>query len=373
MSKEKIYYLALSQIPNIGPLTFHKLIAKFMGAENAWRAKGEELRAKGFGKNIIDSIIEGQKKINPQKILEDLEKKKISAIVLFEKEYPVNLKQIPDPPPVLYFKGDFAPSDKNSIAIVGSRRTTSYGRDYAQKFSSELAGFGLTIISGMARGIDGIAHQSALDMGGRTIAGLGSGVDIIYPYENRKSYEKICAGAGAVISEFPQGTKPHPGHFPQRNRIVAGLALGVLVVEAAEKSGSMITPRLAVEYNREVFAIPGPIYQPTSQGTAALIKEGAKLVTSVSDIIDELQFDNKLLKKLKAAKGLVPSAKSEGGIGLSNEEVVIAKILKDEPKHIDQIVRESGLKTENITSALAMMEIGKKIKQIELGMYKLEI
>jgi len=227
-------------------------------------------------------------KINPRKEIELASKNGIEIVTIDDEEYPENLKTISDPPIVLYIKGKILPRDKLSIAIVGSRYSSSYGRNVCSILSKGLSKLGFTIISGMARGIDTSAHRSCLEEGGRTIAVLGSGLLQVYPAENKALFEEICKN-GAVISEFPLDTKPFSPNFPRRNRIIAGMSLGCIVVEARERSGALITARLAMESGREVFAVPGEITKETSKGTNKLIKEGAKPVSDVIDIIEELR------------------------------------------------------------------------------------
>lgn len=296
---------------------------------------------------------------------------KFRIITPKDKGYPKLLKEIPDPPQKLWVRGEIKKEDEKAIAVVGARRATNYGREVTEELVNALVVAGLTIVSGMARGIDSCAHKAALEAGGRTIAVLGSGIDVIYPPENKKLYEEI-AKAGAVISEFEPGTLPNAWNFPQRNRIIAGLSLGVLVCEAAEKSGSLITAGYAGEFGREVFAVPGPIYSKMSAGTAALIKDGAKLVYSTKDILDEL--------------GALPAAGFVLGLGRwgleevpenlprkvapdTSELKVILELLQDEPKHIDAIIKETGLSASKVSSLLSMAEIYGVVKHLGAGMY----
>ncbi|MCK4649099.1 DNA-processing protein DprA, partial [bacterium] len=247
--------------------------------------------------------------------------------------------------------------DKNAIAIVGSRRATTYGRLTAQRLSAQLAAQGITIISGMARGIDSEAHKGALAVGGRTIAVLGCGIDVVYPPENRALEERI-ASSGAVITEFPFGTRPFAGNFPKRNRIISGLSIGVIIVEAAQRSGALITARLALEQGREVFAVPGSTTSPYSKGTHNLIKEGAKLVEDIDDILEEL-------------KPLIEIAKEKGKENqdflrpiLSKEEEIIYNLVTQEPKHIDIFIQESKLPAQRAIAILTNLQIKGLIKEL---------
>lgn len=362
IAKDLPFWLALNQVEGIGPKTFVNLVKKFGSAENVWQAKEESLIKVADGK-VVEGIREGRRKIDPEKLLAILEKKQIKVLTLLSQNYPKNLLKIYDPPPVIYYKGEILSEDEKALAVVGSRRMTAYGREATERLVSQLVLANLTIVSGMARGIDGAAHQVALDMEGRTIAVLGCGVDVIYPFENRKLYEKIIEGAGAVISEFPPGTQPFPGYFPQRNRVIAGLSLGVLVIEAAERSGSLITANITADLGREVFAVPGPINYPTAQGTANLIKTGAKLVTNVEDILEELH-----LKREKEIERKREKEKMTGSV----EEKIILKILDTEPKHVDQIVRESKMPASKILATLSLMELSGLVKQLERGVFEIK-
>lgn len=281
-----------------------------------------------------------------------------------DKSYPKLLTEIPDPPEKLWVRGEIKKEDEKAIAVVGARRATNYGREVTEELVGALVAASLTIVSGMARGIDSVAHKAALEAGGRTIAVLGSGIDIIYPPENKKLYEEITTN-GAVISEFEPGTLPNAWNFPRRNRIIAGLALGVLVCEAAEKSGSLITAGYAGEFGREVFAVPGSIYSKMSAGTAALIKDGAKLAYSAKDILDELG--------LPVSGGFeeIPESLPRKVTPDTGELKVILELLQDEPKHIDEIIKESGLSASRVSSLLSMAEISGVVKHMGAGLYAL--
>lgn len=283
---------------------------------------------------------------------------KVKIITKKDKIYPECLKEIPQAPKKLWVKGELKDEDNLAIAVVGARKITSYGRQVTESLVPGLVTAGLTIVSGMARGVDSVAHRAALAAGGRTIAVLGSGIDVIYPPENKKLYEEIAA-AGAVISEFEPGTPPKREHFPSRNRIIAGLSLGVLVTEAAEISGSLITAGFAGEFDREVFAVPGPVYSKMSEGTANLIKDGAKLVYRVSDILEELNI-------VSSDQGLGPSGKKKSEDTTENK---ILEILENEPKHIDKIIKQSGLPTSEVSAKLTLLEIKGLVKNLGRGMY----
>lgn len=283
--------------------------------------------------------------------------KKIS---LQSKDYPYILKEIHDPPKEFYMAGEIIEQDKIAVAIVGTRKYSQYGKQVTMEIAGELAKLGITIVSGLAKGIDTFAHQAALENKGRTIAVLGSGLDkkSFFPSSNYQLGEKISQ-RGAVISEYPEGTRGTQFTFPQRNRIVSGLSLGVLVVEAPEKSGALITAALALEQNREVFAIPGSIYDENSKGTNQLIKLGAKPVTCVEDILEELN----LLHLLKIErKKIEPETK---------EEEIIFSVLSLQPTHIDEIIKKSGLPTPIVNSTLMMLELKKAVRNLGKGNYVL--
>lgn len=352
------YWVALSYVRQIMSKVFDKLLEKFGTAEKIWKAKEKDLET--LDTNFARAIIVSRKKIDPERLLQEVLKKGIRILTIKDKNYPKLLKEIGDPPFLLYVKGEIKKEDNFSMAVVGSRRPTNYGREVTESLTQALVLQGFTIVSGMARGIDSIAHKTALEAGGRTIAVLGSGVDVIYPPENKKLYEEIAQNS-AVISEFPPGTQPTPYNFPQRNRIIAGLSLGVLVTEAAEKSGALITAGFAGEFGREVFAVPGPIYSKLSAGTSALIKDGAKLVYKVQDILEELGLEQKALEDLSDAK-----------VGPDTGEMkMILELLQNEPKHVDEIIKETKLSAAQVSSFLSMMEISGFVKSMGGGVWKM--
>ena len=285
------YFNAFNLIDNIGPIAFKKILNYFGSLNIAWKSEINEFKQAGLNQFTIEQIRKQRPNINPDYEMERLEKEKIKIITIQDESYPKLLKEIYAPPAILYIRGSFKPSDKFSLGVVGTRKLSNYGQQITPKITSELSQSGLTIISGLAKGIDTIAHQAAIDNNGRTIAVLGSGIDSksVYPAINKYLAEKITEN-GAVISEFPINTKPLAQNFPQRNRIVSGLSLGILVIEAPEKSGAMITARNALEQNRDVFAIPGDILSNNSMGPNNLIKMGAKLVTKTNDILEELNL-----------------------------------------------------------------------------------
>ena len=283
--------------------------------------------------------------------------------------YPAYLKNIYDPPLVLYMKGTIQEEEKY-LAVVGSRRATSYGLDMAKKISRELAECGITVVSGMARGVDSFAHMGALEVKGRTIAVLGCGLDIVYPYENKKLMENIIE-SGACLSEYLPGTTPVPGNFPARNRIISGISLGVVVIEAGERSGSLITANFALEQGREVFALPGNVNSIKSTGTNKLIKEGAKIVTGIDDILEELNIyfieEN---TKVSFNKNLQDERILRG---LDNDEKKVVECLKLESMHIDNIARKTGFGIQLVNSILVMLELKGVVEQLPGKIFKLKL
>jgi DNA processing protein len=351
------YWLAWNEIPDIGPKRFYKLLEYFGSADTAWQAKsGEISRVLNLSPKISSRISEEKNNINPEQELDFIHKYKVNVLTMEDALYPENLKTIHYPPPVLYYNGTIAESDKNSISIVGSRKATYYGKMVAEKLSKDLALAGLTIISGMARGIDTAAHKGALSVNGRTIAVLGCGLDHIYPPENRRLAQEIQE-SGAIISEFPLSTLPERQNFPRRNRIISGLSLGTVIVEAAEKSGALITADFALDQGREVFAIPGNINSPLSNGSHNLIKQGAKLVNNYQDILEEIHI---VLPQKKAEKEMVKENTS-----LNEEEKIIYRLITKEPTQIDEIIEASKLSAGKVSEILLNLELKDLIKEIE--------
>jgi len=324
------YFNAFNLIDGIGPNSFKKLLAYFPSLSEAWSAENKQLKQAGLTDLLVERISKERRRIDPDKEMEKLDREGIKLVTVFDQTYPKLLKEIYNPPALLYLKGEFTSQDESGLAIVGTRKSSLYGRQITPLLAADLTQAGLTIISGLAKGIDTLAHQSALAVNGRTIAVLGSGLDrrSIYPFVNRRLAEEISQ-QGAVISEFPLGAKPLAQHFPQRNRIIAGLSLGVLVIEAPQKSGALITARDALEQNREVFAIPGPISAENSSGPNNLIKMGAKLVSQANDVLEELNLAL-LTEKDQPDKKI----RSD-----NPEEELILKLLSEEPIHIDKIIK----------------------------------
>jgi len=351
-NKDLKYWVGFSLIPRIGRVKLSRLENQFENMEEAWRANPAELSRSGLDKGSVNAVVNGRPKISLEAEMEKLERHGIKAFTCRDPEYPARLKQIYDYPPILYIKGALLPQDEWCLAVVGTRRAPVSGRPAAEDIVADLARNKITIVSGLARGIDSIAHRSALEAGGRTIAVFGCGLDVVYPGENTSLAQSI-EDNGALISEFPLGTEPRRENFPLRNRIMSGLSLGVLVVEAGEGSGAMITARLALEQNREVFAVPGSILAPTSRGTNNLIQEGAKLVRDFTDILEELNL--RAVAHQIELKEVIPA---------SDTESLLLKYLSAEPVHIDEVCRGSGLPIATVSSTLAMMELKGMVRQV---------
>lgn len=318
--------------------------------------------------NIL-SVMSKQEKENADQTMEKLLEKHIDVVTLNDERYPYLLKNISDPPVCLYVKGTLMPEEP-SVAVVGSRKASGYGLSSARKISAELTGYNICVVSGMARGIDTAAHQGALSAGGRTIAVFGCGLDIVYPPENRNLMERILE-KGAVVSEYPPGVQPAPHHFPIRNRIVSGMSVGVLVVEAGEKSGSLITAQLALEQGRDVFAIPGNVISINSKGTNRLIQDGAKLVTSVQDIIEEMywfrNFEDKPVIDLDSYRN-----KKKIPDSLDQDEINVLESLLLEELQIDEIQQKLDLDISVLHRVLLSLEMKNLIKRGPGGKYTME-
>jgi DNA processing protein len=350
--EERIYWVLLSQVSQIGPARFGRLLERFGGAHAAWNAPLLELAAAGLDRRCIESLGDMRAKLDPEAEALKLERAGVTPLILDDAQYPSALREIVDPPPVLYVRGAVTSADDWSIAVVGTRRASQYGRHVTERIVSEVARAGVTVVSGLALGIDTHAHRAALAAGGRTIAVLGSGLDRVYPTSNRALAAQI-AESGAVISEYPLGVPPDAQHFPRRNRIVSGLSRGVLVVEADHKSGAMITATQAAEQGRDVFAVPGSILSPLSAGPHQLIREGAKLVADASDILEELHLT--AVVEQQATREALPTDPTEAAV---------LKLLSHDPTHIDDLTRTAGLPSAVVSSTLTILELKGLARQL---------
>ena len=355
LKNEQEELLRLSAVPGIGPNKMRALVGHFRSVRKVSKAPlGELCKVAGIDQKIAEDIRTFDGKQFAREQVEKLESTGSRLVTFWDDDYPKRLKEIYDPPVFLFVKGDFAAEDSYSIAIVGTRLPSNYGKRIAEKLTSGLSRKGLTIVSGLAYGVDTLAHRHALQNGSRTIAVLGSGVDVIYPNENRALAKKIASN-GVLLSEFPLGTGPDRTNFPRRNRIICGLSLGIVVIEAGIKSGALITASMALDQNREVFAVPGNIDSAKSFGTNELIKQGAKVVTSVEDILDELQ--PQLAPMLR--KDTPPREVSS----LTEAEKALFDILTNEPRHIDEIASSTGQSTSRVLSTLLSLELKDLVKQ----------
>ena len=347
------YWVAFTRLPAIGPARFRMLQRHFGTLEEAWRASAEMLKAAGLGQSVVTSVTAARPKIDPSAEIARLEKAGIRAITWDNADYPPTLKEIYDPPPVLFCKGTLLPKDERSVAIVGTRKATAYGREAATHLATDLARARVTIVSGLARGIDAIAHRSALEAGGRTIAVLASGLDIIYPPEHTPLASQIIE-SGVLVSEYPLGMRPQAQNFPRRNRIMSGMTLGTLIIEAPRGSGAIWTVRHALEQNREVLCVPGSIFSPNSSETNLLIQQGAKLVIDYRDVLEEMNIT--AVGEQIPMEALFHPA--------DDTEAAMLDHISYDPIHIDDVGRLAGLPMSTVSSTLAIMEIKGLVKQI---------
>ncbi len=358
-NKDIKYWVGFSIIPGIGRVKLTQLENYFGNLENAWKAAPTDLKHAGLDSNSIRAITSWRPKLSLEAEMEKLDRYGVKVFTWHDPDYPARLKEIYDYPPILYVRGSLLPEDEWCLAVVGTRRATVYGRQVTEEIVADLTQSKITIVSGLAKGIDSVAHRSALDAGGRSLAVFACGLDTVYPSENAELARRIIR-QGALISEYPLGTRPKAENFPRRNRIMSGLSLGVLIIEAGDTSGAMITAHLALEQNREVFAIPGSILSPVSNGTNHLIQEGAKLVRDYTDILEELNLT--AVAHQIEMKEVIPT---------SDTESLLLKKLSAEPTHIDEVCRSSSLPISTVSSTLAMMELKGLVKQVGTMSYVL--
>lgn len=345
-------------MPEIGSVRLRKLLNFFPNLATAWSAAGSELLAAGLEPAVVEKILEARRQIDPEAEFLKLQNHNVSLLTFTDPNYPKLLREIPNPPIVLYILGQLTAADNLALAVVGSRKCSSYGQQVTHDLVRDLARAGITVVSGLALGIDALAHRAALQYSGRTIAVLACGVDAIYPVSNRAIAQKILENQGAIISELPLGTPPLKHHFPVRNRIISGLALGTVVVEAGVDSGALITAHHALEQNREVFAVPGSIYNPASAGPNNLLKLGAKVVTSATDILEELNLED--LQSQIATSEIVAD---------NPEEQQILACLTRNPLHFDQIAKLASLPASTVAATLMIMEMKGKVRNLGANQY----
>lgn len=352
MGDDLRYWVGFNRISGVGAARFKLLLEAFGDLEFAWKATASELREAGLGQITIQSILSARDEMDLGLELERIYEQGFTLLTIKDQNYPARLREIGLPPPLLYLKGALGDNDRLAAAIVGTRRATQYGKSVAREIAYVLAGCGVTIVSGLARGIDGIAHQAAIDAGGRTIAVLGSGLDKIYPPEHRGLADKIEA-QGSVISDYPLGTKPEGRNFPPRNRIISGLSLAVIVIEAGETSGALITADFSADQGRDVFAVPGDIYKPSSKGTNRLIQAGAHPLVKPEEVLEVLNLD------LVSSQDDVAEQLPEDEI----EQKVFQAISK-QPIHVDELQARCSLPVSTVNAALAMLELKGRVKQV---------
>ena len=353
MTPDIKYWVGFNLVPGIGPAKLLAMLNRFGSAESCWQAQPKPMRDLGIDERSIDNLQTARKTIDLDREMEKIERANVGVLCWESADYPPILKSLTNAPPLLYIRGEFSAKDEIAVALVGTRRISTYGRLVTEQFTADLVRQGMTIVSGLAKGIDTVAHKTAIECGGRTIAVLGAGIDCIYPTENRGLVEAIIDGHGAVVSEYPLGTQPESKNFPPRNRIISGLSLGTVVIEAGEKSGALITARFAEEHGRRVMAVPGDITKAGSKGTNELIKSGALMVTSAQDVLEELEIGRNI--EYRAAQLILPE---------SAEEAELLPLLSQEPIHLDELTRQSGLTTPLVSSTLTLLELKGVVRQV---------
>ena len=351
MNEDTPYWVAFNRVATIGRARYERLERAFGSLAEAWRASGGDLRESGLDERSVRAVVSARPGISPEREMAALERLGVQALTWHDAAYPRLLKESFDRPPVLYVRGTIKAEDDAAIAVVGTRDMTAYGRQATEQITEGLVRAGLTIVSGLARGIDSVAHQAALRSGGRTIAVMACGVDIVYPAAHETLASRIIA-SGALVSEFPLGTRPQRDLFPRRNRIIAALSLGVVVTEAPKKSGALLTAKLAADDNRDVFAVPGSIFSLKSVGTNELIQDGARLTLSVDDVLSELNLATVAQAELSAA---IPADATESAL---------LGCLSTEPVHIDDVTRVSRLSAAEVSSGLALLELKGLVRQV---------
>ncbi len=350
--EETAYWIGFNKVSGIGPARMAALIEIFGSAGAAWNGSMSKLKEAGLDKRSISNLLQARQTVNPQSELDRVRDAGIRVVTWQDVDYPVNLKSLDASPPLLYVRGTLVEDDIWSVGIVGTRRASVYGRDVASRVSSELARYGVTIVSGLALGIDTIAHKAALEAHQRTIAVLGSGVDQIYPPENRGLAARIAEN-GAVVSEYPLGARPEANNFPPRNRVISGLSKAVVIVEAPKRSGALITARFAAEQGRDVFAVPGNITSPGSAGCNDLIQKGATPLLSTDDVLEQLNLEH--LADVQYQQRMLP---------LDPEEDRVLEVISHQPIHVDDIVRSCELTTAQVSSMLTLLELKGMVRQV---------
>lgn len=350
----KACWLGFNQVKGIGSVRIRALLNFFGDLQTAWDAPAQALRSAGLTDKVIENFLQVRNRIDLESELEKLQRLGVQFLTWDDPDYPKLLKEINQPPPVLYIRGKIQPEDDLAVAIVGTRKATPYGRQVTEDIAEFLAHQGITVVSGLARGIDAIAHSVAVKSGGRTIAVLGSGVDRIYPPEHERMAEKIYE-AGAVISDYALGTPPEAINFPPRNRIISGLSKATIVIEAGNDSGALITADFAADQGREVLAVPGSIYAPQSKGTNRLIQNGARPLVQLKDILEAISLEQAQWQEQRTARAVLPA---------DDYEKKILLVMSLDPLHIDEIGALTGLPIDKISATLTMMELKGMIRQV---------
>jgi len=348
------YWLGFNRVKGIGPAKLRAMLDYFGGSvADAWFATEKQLREIGVDQRAGRHLRQARMDLDLDAALEQVHAAGVYLLTWESPDYPAYLKETASPPAVLYVRGEMVQDDEWAVAVVGTRRLTAYGRQVTRELVRGLVRSRVTVVSGLARGIDTVAHKEALDSGGRTLAVLGCGADIVYPAENRELARRIVSGQGALVTDYPLGTQPEAKNFPARNRIISGMSLGVVVVEAGERSGALITAKFALEQDREVFAVPGNINSPASRGPNRLIQQGAKLVRHVDDVLEELNLT--MVPEHSAMQMIMPE---------TAEEAALLGHLSHEPVHIDDLTRLSQLSSGTVSSTLSMMELKGMVQQV---------
>ena len=349
---EKAYWVAFSMVKGVGSVRMQSLLKGFGDAKTAWEAPVAALEEAGLSPKIANATVKLRERISLEQVWERIQKLGIKVLTWEDENYPKRLLEVENPPPVLYCAGTLQEEDSWAVAVVGTRRMTSYGKQVTAEIVHTLAGSGVTIVSGMARGVDAVAHHAALEAGGRTLAVLGSGVDRIYPPEHRELAKRIFSN-GALLSDYAPGTPPDAANFPPRNRIISALSMAVIVIEAGDHSGALITAAFAGEQGREIFAVPGNIYAPQSKGTNRLIQQGAHPLLDVQDVLETLNLA--MVSEQREARMILPS---------NAVEARLYEIIGREPMHVDEIRAQSKLPISEVSSTLALMELKGIVRQV---------
>lgn len=352
MPEDRQYWIAFNHIHGVGSARMQKLLSAFGTLACAWQASRVQLQSAGLDERTVNSICHERLQLNPAEMPAQCEKRGLQVRIITDPDYPIRLKETPYPPPVLYVRGKILETDARAVAVVGTRRPTIYGKEVTRLFAGELAARGITIISGLARGIDAEAHQAALEAGGRTIAVLGNGADIIYPPEHDRLAGRILE-MGALVSDYPPGTPPDAANFPPRNRLIAGLSLATVVVEAGEESGAILTAKYAADYGRDVFAVPGSVFNVMSRGCNRLISDGAHPALSPDEILSVMDLER-----------LDPALQMQMVLPDNPVEAKILQAVGSEPVHIDALRAQVGLPIEEVSGALALMELKGTVRPV---------